>query len=475
MTPSPRRPLLRAGAALLALSALALLGLAASRSAGLVGAQPGTVYEWTEVGRTSQSLFHRAAAYDADASRLYLYGGLDVNAQVRGALDAADLSGATLDDVQMDNNLRPLGPIANLYGAAGAVRGGKAYFIGGTDAANDPYEGVQVYAPEESTWTIVRPTGRFDRRLFHGAVHVPSHDLILVQGGTESCELYPDVGEARCEDPYAGTDLLRFGSGGEDLSWERGPTGPRLFGHSLAWDADEERVLLYGGTYDFVRGESDVWALDLSGADPQGATWERLEVAEGPAPAGRAFHAASYDADGDRLIVYGGVTRTIYRRGEVVAAPETWALDLSQSPPAWELLGAAAGDRVGAAAAYAGKHDAPLLYGGRGRVREGRQTVSSELLALRSMAAPTPRPTPSPTPGPTFTPMVCPGLSGRVPSAVIADALANPAKIGGWGEPQNPSLPPGPSNPPRVWLTVRNPGVPYAPLANDVLYRAGCQ
>lgn len=95
---------------------------------------------------------------------------------------------------------------------------------------------------------------------------------------------------------------------------------------------------------------------------------------------------------------------------------------------------------------------------------------------------PPPSSTPFPTPGLTATPpgpagpvaRVCPQVVGRVPGAVLDAALANPERIQGWNQLQNPSVPAGPFNPRRVWLTIRSMGVPFDWLFNPVLYRASC-
>jgi len=77
--------------------------------------------------------------------------------------------------------------------------------------------------------------------------------------------------------------------------------------------------------------------------------------------------------------------------------------------------------------------------------------------------------TPPPTPS-----GVCPQVAGRIPQPVQADALAHPERYEGWGLPRNPNLPPGPTNPWRTWLSLRNAGVPYHPLGNPPVWRAGC-
>jgi hypothetical protein len=96
---------------------------------------------------------------------------------------------------------------------------------------------------------------------------------------------------------------------------------------------------------------------------------------------------------------------------------------------------------------------------------------------------PLPQPTWYPTPVPTSpppatrvpgTPYECPGLARLAPAQAIADALANPARIGGWNEPCNPSLPPGPRNPTRTTLGLQTVGKPYHPVFNGLVFKCGC-
>jgi hypothetical protein len=82
-----------------------------------------------------------------------------------------------------------------------------------------------------------------------------------------------------------------------------------------------------------------------------------------------------------------------------------------------------------------------------------------------------PPPTVTPTPPPA---RACPQIVGRVPAPVIADALANPEKVGGWLQRCNPGAPPGPLNGPRTWLGLKNGGQPFHLLFNGVQFKCGC-
>lgn len=106
-----------------------------------------------------------------------------------------------------------------------------------------------------------------------------------------------------------------------------------------------------------------------------------------------------------------------------------------------------------------------------------------EAQALQPTPVPTQLPPPAPTPtlpAPALpTPVVsqaqvCRFIRGRVPDAVIADALANPYKVGGYDRLRDPSKPESPFNPRGSYLSLRNVNVPFHPLFNSLVFRAGC-
>jgi hypothetical protein len=62
----------------------------------------------------------------------------------------------------------------------------------------------------------------------------------------------------------------------------------------------------------------------------------------------------------------------------------------------------------------------------------------------------------------------------QVPAAVIADALANPAKYRDWMKPLDPGKPPSPANPYCHCLSLMNINAPYHPTYNPPVWRPGC-
>ncbi|MCC7021161.1 MAG: hypothetical protein IT332_15470 [Ardenticatenales bacterium] len=76
--------------------------------------------------------------------------------------------------------------------------------------------------------------------------------------------------------------------------------------------------------------------------------------------------------------------------------------------------------------------------------------------------------------GPPLTPQACPKLANRVPAVVIDAALADPGRVLGWGDRCNGAVPFGPFNPRKSRLTLLNPGVPFHPTLNSVVFKCGC-
>ncbi len=83
-------------------------------------------------------------------------------------------------------------------------------------------------------------------------------------------------------------------------------------------------------------------------------------------------------------------------------------------------------------------------------------------------------PTAAPKPTLDNRPEICEAIKARVPAAVINDAVADPAKVGGHGQACNPNLPTGPGNALRRYLGLRNPSSPYHPIYNGVVWKCGC-
>ena len=116
-------------------------------------------------------------------------------------------------------------------------------------------------------------------------------------------------------------------------------------GASLVFDGEASAGFLYGG---YVADESgaedlgDLWRLDYD--DASRASWERIE-AEGESPLPRAGHSAVWDAEGSRVLIYGGA-RTA--GGDASYLDEALSLEIGP---------AIAGSRIYLPAAFNGSDD----------------------------------------------------------------------------------------------------------------------
>lgn len=124
--------------------------------------------------------------------------------------------------------------------------------------------------------------------------------------------------------------------------------------HGMAYDSESDRVLLWGGS----QWDSQVWAYDYNNN-----TWQAMASNEGPDT--RYYLSLAYDSKADRTIIYGGIPN----KGDL-----TWAYDYNTNT--WTLIETATnpGFLTRYAMAYSTAADKVILFGGRtldGKFYEG--------------------------------------------------------------------------------------------------------
>jgi WD40 repeat protein/serine/threonine protein kinase len=144
---------------------------------------------------------------------------------------------------------------------------------------------------------------------------------------------------------------------------ERTPTvsPPGRIDHGVVYDAESDRVIVFGGA-DVFGGDvmGDTWAYDTDAN-----TWVDMNPAVSP-PA-RAGHAMWYDPVADLVFVFGGSrdwTSWPYLPWDVFGGEELWAYDYESNT--WTLMRADPnpGYRVGGRAAFDERAGAAVLAGG---------------------------------------------------------------------------------------------------------------
>jgi hypothetical protein len=242
-----------------------------------------------------------------------------------------------------------------------------------------------------ATSTVVRSQSvQPPRRAHHAMVYDEAHHRVLMSGGSTP------VDEGRSFTFF--NDLWSF----DGARWvPLPPSGDRLSGSRLAFDAPQQRIVSFGG-YDGreSRGdvrviEADAWRTlgshpDVRAAEPGfvydarrdrfvlfggsagrgdalGATWEydrqRWTRVTTPNPPARQAHVMVFDERRGRTVVFGGMGGATTPGQPPPSLGDTWEFDGTT----WtERRGPGPSPRNGAGAAYDSKRGVLILFGGAG-------------------------------------------------------------------------------------------------------------
>jgi len=474
----------------LALAALLLVAVVpGSPQANASSAQQtSTSCRWASIGNSQSSIFHSAIVMDTDATKAYIYGGVTDKYEVTNKVEVANLSGANAS-----SSVVSAGSALGMVGAAGAYRakgaaadGSALYFLGGIRDANvgDANNEVQRFVTKTNAWERISGlTGTMTDRAFAMSAYDPDHDVIWVIGGVTKCAMPEVMNGSPCTSSSLATQYLTFDATGAPKEWKTLASGNQNFyGAAAAYDSAKKRIIIAGGTTNIQTGRNTVIQLDLSDPDPTKAKFSAL-TAGGTAPTAYFFNGA-YDAPRNMFVTYGGVRANFMQANESVPN-ETNVLDLGATPnPMWSKMTTTGnpGDRVAGGLVYDSKNTRVVQILGRQKYvvpapatpPAPSANVQRAIYALTCTTVTTAPPTATTPSSGGDQPKQCPGLERLVPAPVIADAMANNTKIGGWGKLCNPNLPPGQFNTMRTWLSLQAPGKPYTPLFNSVVFKCGC-
>jgi hypothetical protein len=189
------------------------------------------------------------------------------------------------------------------------------------------YEPKQ-FTPSWELWELSLATGKWKALApATEAPHFTGGRVALIPGTREALYLggIDEAGNA----PY---QLSRLFYAPDKLSWHSEPTventGRGDYQPGFFYDAKRDRFLSVCGVNDDVGYHC---ALREFKPNAAGGAWQVVEVA-GTAPKGRNGHFYAYDAETDRLVMFGGD-----RNG--VTLGDTWMLELNESPPRWVSYG----------------------------------------------------------------------------------------------------------------------------------------
>ena len=311
---------------------------------------------WSQVSSDTSPPPRRlhTAIYDALRDQMVVFGGSNSTGD-RNDVWSLTLATAKWTERVTSGSLPPpvlLGRVA-IYDATGD----RMIVDGGSD------NGVWMLSLESLAWSVTTSFDGPDPRDGQTATFDPVRRRMVLFGG---------------ESTFGRDEIITLGDSWtfdvDNRSWSPLVSANRQplmrSGQTAVYDPIRRRMLMFGGLHRSDRGYDaymqDVWQLSLDGP----MVWSPLPAA-GDYPPGRTEHAAIYDPEGDRMIVFGGA--------EPVDCPfhpdeqcnllvnDAWALNLGGALPTWQKL-APLGDppspRAGHTAVYDPLRRRMLVFGG---------------------------------------------------------------------------------------------------------------
>ncbi len=310
-----------------------------------------------------------------------------------GGVDRATenpLIGPTIDNVDSP------APRAS-HGMAYDTESDQVILFGGATGSSHQFGDTWAYDFDLNTWTNMNPAGGPSPRSAHAMTYDAVADRVIlfggvnVGGGTTFVELNdtwsydfntntwenrnpvvapsPRLGHRMAYDIQSGHTVLLSGHRGQGLGtlfhdtwaydffaneWTDMASSPNpAAGNdgSLVYDAESDRIIMFGGDGPGrLTFFDDTWSYDF-----ESNTWSDSNPSQRPSP--RSLHGMAYDADSDRTILFGGDSGS-------GGNDETWALHLNLSD--WREMSPSSrpSGRLAHGMAYDGDSDRVILFGG---------------------------------------------------------------------------------------------------------------
>jgi hypothetical protein len=295
---------------------------------------------WTQrtpAGSPPSARHAASMAYDASSVRFVLFGGQT----------AAGLDGGTFVYHHPTDTWSAPGPLsppsarrdhAMVYIPYASGVGDEVFLFGGTTGAGRSGE-TWTYNVSTNAWLNKNPTGGPSNRTRHAMAFDAGSNRVVLFGGDTSAGL--------------SAETWVYNLALNDWSNPAPSTAPSARrGHRMAYDAENDRVLLWGGENAAGALLNDTWAFDLDFPN----LWENLTAYVSP-PA-RQAPAMAYDSQSDRVALFGGRTAS-------GLSSELWTFDLNTNT--WRQTFPSGGPtaRERSAMAYDAESDRLILFGGR--------------------------------------------------------------------------------------------------------------
>jgi N-acetylneuraminic acid mutarotase len=184
----------------------------------------------------------------------------------------------------------------------------------------------------------------------------------------------------------------------------------------MAYDGESDQIILFGGAtgnpeMDPANNNSETWAYDVAAN-----RWTQMKPSSGPT--GRGAASLAYDAESDRVILFGGGNKSAWD------LDDTWAYDYNTDT--WTELAKGPARHLGPRIAYDAESDRVILFGGYDMMR-GSECNDTWAYDLNSDTWTDMKPSTSP-PGRNYQGMAYDSKSDRV----LMWSGAGPSDVSVW-------------------------------------------
>jgi N-acetylneuraminic acid mutarotase len=206
---------------------------------------------------------------------------------------------------------------------------------------------------QESVWTDMAPATGPSARGAHDMAYDSESDRVVLFGGGTTGFVTGFMDDTWTYDINANTWT--------DMNPGNRPS-PRD-GHAMAYDVESDRVILFGGRFPRLENESivpsrpETWAYDANAN-----TWTNMSPVI--QPAAWYFVGMAYDDEADRMVLFGGCAGDSLYSCSAVTRDETWIYDYNAN--SWTNLspGTRPAARLIHRMAYDAESDRVVLFGG---------------------------------------------------------------------------------------------------------------
>lgn len=306
---------------------LSILGDAASHGAGVSDL----------VVRPSARADH-AMAYDGQSDRIILFGGHTAGGP-NGETWAYDLNSNAWTNMQPS----PSPPARANHAMAYDARSDRVILFGGWPGFGDTW----AYDFKNNTWTNKAPSAAPLTRWDHRMAYDAQSDRVILYAGHDS--------SGGSDIQYSDTWAYDYNTNGwSNLNPSATPSG--IGQYDLTYDTASDRIIHFGGRVPSLIGSNGTWSYDITAN-----SWTDRNPSLRP-PA-RMEHAMAYDAVSDQVIMFGGAAGTV-GGGIGPIFSDTWTYDFNANR--WTKMDppASPSGRQAHRMAYDAESDRVVMFGG---------------------------------------------------------------------------------------------------------------